>query len=209
MGIFENFKSSAQKIRSKIEEFKGDHKMANEAISEIVNFLPPPFDSFGKIIWNGLEKEDDSAQKMLVILDRIEKNSELQFMRITGDISRLLENNATRNDIIDIGKKIRESENEIITILESKLEEILTISKKSLEGINKIQRDVQEMKHLMRQIDANKKIGKETKAAKQENYLSLYNKGNDLLTQGKLNPAIKYYRKSLKLAPDCYNALAA
>lgn len=182
--------------------------MASSAVSEIVDSLPPPFNSFGRIIWNGIEKEDDSPQKMLKILERIEKNDELQFITITADIKKLIESNATHDDIIEVGIQIRESHKEIVMILESKLDEILKVSKETLEDMRKARREIREVKLLLTPIlDKNKNEEQVKTGTKQENYLSLYNEGNDLLIQGKLNRAIKSYKKSLKLAPDCFNAL--
>lgn len=138
MSIFENFKSSVQKIREKIEEFKDDHKSLSQAISTALEFLPGPYDKFARTIWDGIEKEDDSAEKMLLILERIQRNDEKSFMEITKNISELIKKNATKEDLQKIGEQIRTSNESIVKILEPKLNELLKITQENSLDIKEI-----------------------------------------------------------------------
>jgi hypothetical protein len=96
VGIFEDFKAKIKEgknkvmeIRKWVEDFKASHEMANQAISTIIEGLPPPFNKFGGIIWNGLEKQVDSDQKMLDTLERIDNNNKVKFMHIGASIDKL------------------------------------------------------------------------------------------------------------------------
>lgn len=124
MGILDSFKKGVLDIRGKIEEFKDDHKLLSSAISEIVNSLPGPFDAFGRMLWNGLEKKGQSAEKLLETLQKIEKNDEIVFMEISVNIQKLMEKNPTQEDILQISDQIRESEKSIIKTLGNKIKEL-------------------------------------------------------------------------------------
>lgn len=52
VGILEDFKEKVIAIRKTVENFKGDYKMANEAISTIIESLPPH--STGLVVLSGM-----------------------------------------------------------------------------------------------------------------------------------------------------------
>lgn len=130
MGIFEQFKTSVNEIRKKTEEFKNDHKMASAAISKTIDAMPSPFNQFGKIVWEGLEKEDESTEKLLEILNKIEKNNEESFWDIKNQIQFWMESNASHQDTQEISEQIRTSHESIKTILETGLGKIQNQLKK-------------------------------------------------------------------------------
>ena len=117
MGTFESFKQGVAKIRQEVEGFKAGHKMASKAIFVAIDSCPEPFNKFLSIVWDGLEKKDDSSTmissvNLLEIVEKIEKNEE-SFEQIKEKLSELIKSAATKEDIREIGERIRTS-NEII-----------------------------------------------------------------------------------------------
>ena len=109
MAIFEAFNTKLNDIREKIEEFKSNHKMANQAISVIVSSMPEPFGKFASIIWEGMEQKDSSGIELLQIMEKFETKHELLFMNQTTQISQLLEKTANKDDIIKMDQEIKKS----------------------------------------------------------------------------------------------------
>ena len=91
MGIFDDFKQGVKEIRKHVETFKSEHKMISSTVSEVINSFPSPFDAFGRIFWDGLEKKDESAEILLETLEKLAKNDELHFMEITINLKKLME----------------------------------------------------------------------------------------------------------------------
>jgi predicted translin family RNA/ssDNA-binding protein len=133
VAVFDNFKRAVKEIRMKIEKFKNDNPRLNKAISKIIDALPQPFNTFTGIIWDGLDKDDDASQKILDILQKIAKNDAESFGEIKKGIKDLLAQNATKDQILEVAEKIRKSKEEIVQILDTKLDEIL----KRVKGIDK------------------------------------------------------------------------
>ena len=123
--MFESFKGKVLQIRKKVEEFKGNHKMASQAISAAIDSMPDPFNKFFSVIWNGLEKEgEDGATKLLEILEKIE-STEQSFDEVKASISQLIQFAAKKEDIQKLGEQIRISNDSIVDILRRSSEEIL------------------------------------------------------------------------------------
>jgi tetratricopeptide (TPR) repeat protein len=139
VGILEDFKRGVSTIKNAIKEFKHNHQMANQAISAIIDSLPPPFQQFCSVIWNGIATEDNAGEKILEILEKIEASNELSFMSITTKISELMEKNATKDEIQALAEQIRTSDESIINILGSKLDEIKCAILENKKGIEKNQ----------------------------------------------------------------------
>ena len=120
--MFDNFKTKVQQMRTTIGEFQENHRDASVAISEIINVLPVPLNSFGRIIWNNIATEENSTQKMLDIFEKIERNNEVEFMRIISSIDRLLEK-AEGNDkaILEVATQITTSQKSLQDVLETQL----------------------------------------------------------------------------------------
>ena len=135
MGVFESFKQKALEVREKVEEFKDNHKMASKAISKAIDKMPPPFDFFFSVIWEGLEKKgEDSSTKLLEILEKIENNTEHSFSEIKTNISELIQYGAKTEDIQKIGEQIRTSNESVIKNLKEVFNEGL---KKTTETLQK------------------------------------------------------------------------
>ena len=88
VGLFDDFKAGMSSLQEKVGEFKKNHTVISGAISEIINSLPGPFDTFGSLLWNGLEQKDESAEKVLNTLQKMAQNDELAFMEITTNIKK-------------------------------------------------------------------------------------------------------------------------
>jgi hypothetical protein len=116
--VFQAFKNGVAKIREKVEEFKGRHKIASGAISHIIEGLPPPFNTFIGIVWEGIEKQDDSGEKLLAILEKIENSNEDSFAKIEQKISDLIQHGAKQEDLQKVGDQIRTSHESVIVILD-------------------------------------------------------------------------------------------
>jgi hypothetical protein len=129
-GVRQKFLEGLKKIKSSIEEFKDEHKMASEAISTGIDMLPDPFNKIASIIWNGMEKNDeDSATQLLTILERIEASDEKSFEEVGSKLQMLLDNNASKKDIEALGERIRTSNQSVIDIINSQLSDILKTAK--------------------------------------------------------------------------------
>ena len=125
MGMFDNFKTKVQQMRTTIGEFQNDHREASAAISEIINVLPVPLNVFGRIIWNDIANEENSTQKMLDIFEKIEKNNEIEFMRIISGIDKVLEKaEGSENAILEVATQITTSHKSLQDALEDQLEKM-------------------------------------------------------------------------------------
>ena len=69
-------------------------------------------------------KNEECGKAVVETLKRIETNDELQFIRQTAKITELIEKNASKEDILEISVLIRESNGEIISILENQYDKI-------------------------------------------------------------------------------------
>jgi hypothetical protein len=114
-------KAAAIEIREKIVQFKGDHKMANSAISQIIDELPFPFKPFGKIIWDGLEKKEDGGEDIAKILERMAQSSEQEFAHIDSRLTLLM---ASVEESKEIGVEILDSNESVLEILGSKIDRL-------------------------------------------------------------------------------------
>jgi hypothetical protein len=120
------FLEGVKKIRESVEDFKDEHKMASEAISTGIDMLPEPFNKVASIIWNGMEKKDeDSAAELLNILERIEASNKKSFEQIGGKLQTLLDRNASKEDIRVLGELIRTSNQPVIDLVNSRVDELL------------------------------------------------------------------------------------
>jgi len=187
VSIFKNFKDSIKKINSQTEQFKKNHQMANIAISKIIESLPMPFDTFLGIVWGGIQKDDNSLQEILKILKRI-ANNESSFIQITSRINILIEKNVSYNDIMEIATQIKNSNTKITTILDSKLNEILTISKETLDIGHKTRKEVKKLRSELKSDNDNFRknfkgrlqlVIKNLKTKNQSNYV--FGSVNDLI----------------------------
>jgi hypothetical protein len=138
LSVFELFKQKVVEIRKNVEEFKDSHKMASEAISTVIKSLPPPFDKFAGVIWNGLEKQGeggaaDSSAKLLEILEKIENNTEQSFYEIQANISELIQFGAKTEDIQNLGEQIRISNESVIQTLKQAFNEELKKASQRIE----------------------------------------------------------------------------
>jgi tetratricopeptide (TPR) repeat protein len=156
VGILQEFKSKVlgakeevDKIRHGAEDFKTKHKMTSQVISKLIKGLPPPFNSFGEIIWDGLEKIDGSDQKMLDILEKIGNNNEVQFGEIRSSINKLIENNASKSDLQQLGREILDSNKEVVQIISNKVDEILPRINEVDDNVKRVEKGVEEIKTIL------------------------------------------------------------
>ena len=146
MGFRETF-AGLESLMAKVEGFKNDHKGASAAIGGFISIMPTPFDKFCNVIWEGVEGEDDSADKMLAILERMSKSTEASFAIVREDISKLLTQKATKEDIQQIGEQIRTSTTPFYHVLGYKLDEIndrlirIELRLDSLTGVQRPEED--------------------------------------------------------------------
>jgi len=187
VSIFKKFKDSVKKINSQTKHFKKNHQMANMAISKIIESLPKPFDTFLGVVWNGIQKDDNSLQEILKILKRITDNDELSFIQITSGINTLIEKNASHDDIMRVAKQIKNSNTKIATILDSKLREISETSKEILDVGHKTRKEVKKLRTELKSEDNFRKnferriklVIKNLKTKNQPNYA--FGSVNDLI----------------------------
>src|SRR4051812_20656566 len=124
----DSFKQRFLKLRETLEEFKDNHKMASQAISRFIEESPWPFNSFLGTVWSGIEKQDDSAVKMLQTLKNIEDNNEDAFREIEGKISELISTGAKSEDLTKLGTEIGTSNQSILKLIDDamvKVSEVL------------------------------------------------------------------------------------
>lgn len=152
MGILDDLKNGVSNLRGKVEEFKAKHTMISSAVSEIIDSLPGPFDSFGRILWNGLEQRDESAEELLATLQKISQNEEIAFMEITTNIKKLMKTNPTKDDVLQISNQIRESEKSIVDILGTKIDDL---SKDVKAGFDRLENMLTELGVTPSPIDPN------------------------------------------------------
>ena len=138
MAIFENFLDSFNRIRNKVEEFKSDHKMANTAISKIIQSMPSPFDKFLGIVWNGLEKDEDSPKQILEMLEKFNTQNEILFIQQTQKISEILDKKPDKKDIIQLSEEIRNSKISIEKLLDDKLAKLTSIAEMNSKKLDKV-----------------------------------------------------------------------
>ena len=161
--------------------------MANMAISKIIKSLPKPFDIFLGVVWDGIQKDDNSLQEILKILERIANNDELAFTRITSGINTLIEKNASYDDMMEVAKQIKNSNIKIVTILDSKLHEISEISKEILAVGHKTRKEVKKLRTELKSKDDFRRnftrrlklVVKNLKTKNQPNYV--FDSVNDLI----------------------------
>ena len=146
------FKKKVAKVRESIEQWKSNNPQANKLITKAIGSLPDPFNTFGEIVWEGLEKDDDGPQKMLELLEKIEKNNENKFNEISSKVSELIQKQPTSKEIQEVGIQIITSKKEVVTILSSKLDKLS-------HSIQKLQDDVKILKKtLADEKEENKKF---------------------------------------------------
>lgn len=114
-------KAAAIEIREKIEQFKGDHKMASSAITQVIDELPFPFKPFGKIIWDGLEKKENGGEDIAKILERMAQSSQQEFAQIDSRLSLLMR---SVEESKEIGVEILNSSQSVLKILGFKIEQL-------------------------------------------------------------------------------------
>jgi DNA replication protein DnaC len=140
---FSAFKDRVIQFRKEIIEFKSGHKMLDVAISNGIDCLPDPFKQFAKIFWDGLDKDDKSAEKLLHLLEKIEKSNEQSFNKIEGMISELFESGAKRSDIVNIADLIRTSNESVVDILNLISDKVNLLIEQSQAGSGKKQVDIE------------------------------------------------------------------
>ena len=124
-GFLKISKAAVREVSKVVENTKTEHEMANETISSRIKGLPPSFNMLFDVIWSILEKQDNSDQKILEILEEIANASEAKFILICASVKRLFESNASKNDLKEVGEKIISSDrDQILEILDRKLVEI-------------------------------------------------------------------------------------
>jgi hypothetical protein len=119
------FKQKVVELRDKVGKLKNEHKMASDAISKFIGDAPWPFNTVLGIVWDGIEKQDDSAAKMLQILEKIESSNEEGFRQIEQKMSKLIETGAKTEDMRKLGEEIRTSSESVVSIIDKMLEEIM------------------------------------------------------------------------------------
>ncbi len=212
MGIFDDFKSKVSELQNIVQQFKENHIMANTIISKTIESFPPPFNTFGNILWDGLEKEDESAQKLLDVLQKIAEKQELDFMEITTQIKNLVKCNPSKQDILDIGKQIQESKSSIINILGAKIDDLKidndkshsTTHKKLDEILSKL--SISENTNLDEPLDNSLKITEKTKYF--ESSINKKDQKNMMYTYTMLQLGnIHHHNKEFKDAIEKYDAI--
>lgn len=133
MTPFESFKQNVLKVREIAEEFKGDHKMASKAISFAIDSLPAPFNNLFDIVWNGLEKDDDSLSKLLKILKRIENTDRESFSNISLKVDELMRYSAKADDIEKLSEQIISSNESVISIIDAMIAKELQVATDRIE----------------------------------------------------------------------------
>jgi hypothetical protein len=158
--IFDDFKAKVIEgkdrvigVRKGIEDFKTKHEMANRAISALIDGLPPPFNKFGDVIWDGLKKQDDSDGRMLETLEKIAKSSEEEFLYITKSIDILFENNASKDDLKSLGEEIFASNKGVVEILDRKVRELVSIVQENLDKSKQIDSTTRETLAVTKRIE--------------------------------------------------------
>jgi protein involved in ribonucleotide reduction len=156
VGILQDFKAKligakedVEKIKQGAEDFKTKHKMTSGVVSKLIKGLPPPFNAFGEIIWDGLEKQDDSDQKMLDILEKIGNNNETQFGEIKSSINKLIENQASKGDLRQLGEVILNSNEAVVQIIKNKADEILNRISQVDDDVKRVGKDVKDIKSFL------------------------------------------------------------
>ncbi len=87
-------KNAVVHIKSQVAKFKAEHKSGSQAVSAIIDELPFPFKTFARILWDGLEKEEDGPDKMIRILERIEGSTTEEFREIDQKLDDLINKQA-------------------------------------------------------------------------------------------------------------------
>lgn len=145
MGLLSDFKDKLVGVKNAVENWKADNPTASNLISKAIGALPEPFSTFGNIVWEGLEKNDNGAQRMLEILQKMENNNEEQFNTISGKIGELITNNATHEDIQNIGRQISKSEENIITIIEPRLNELKKLALNTNQRVKNLEEQLEKL----------------------------------------------------------------
>ena len=96
--------------------------MIASTVSEVINSFPSPFNAFGRIFWDGLERKDESAEILLETLEKLAKNDELHFMEITTNLKKLMDNSPTKDDILQVGEQIRKTEKSVSDVICTKID---------------------------------------------------------------------------------------
>jgi Trypsin-like peptidase domain len=123
-----SFKDKLVEFRKNVEEWKDNHKMASQAVSAAIDSLPQPLDKFFGVVWNGLEKEnrDDTAQKLIPLIEKFESINEQSFRDITSKLDQLLESQISDEDIRNLGDKIQMSKEDIAIVISENTEKLVT-----------------------------------------------------------------------------------
>ncbi len=122
LSIHNDFKIKLLDLRKEIGKFKNNHTSVDIAVSQIVNSLPSPLNVFGTILWEGLEKKDNSAEKLLITLEKISNTQERDFFKILEKLEIMIKNNPTKDDILCIENQIKHSGLSIINVLGDKID---------------------------------------------------------------------------------------
>ena len=122
LSIHNDFKIKLLDLRKEIGKFKNNHTSVDISVSQIVNSLPPPLNVFGTILWEGLEKKDNSAEKLLITLEKISNTQERDFFKILEKLEIMIKNNPTKDDILCIENQIKHSGLSIINVLGDKID---------------------------------------------------------------------------------------
>ena len=160
MSNYSFFLNQLRNARSKIDVFKQDHNQANLIISQLVDLLPEPLNKFGTVVWEGLEKEEDSFEKMVIVLEKLTEKNEIYLHEISEKLSKLYENNIRKSDIQQIAEEIRITNNSISKILDTKATDLSTNVKDLKNSISDLTKNIQE--RIPKSINFKTKIKKPT-----------------------------------------------
>lgn len=145
----EELKHAASRIRQIIEDFKSNHKGADQAISDVIDELPFPFRIFAKIVWNGLEKEDNGSEQLAKMLERIGSSTDTEFKIVNSKLDELIHSQASNNyELSQVGKDMLRLDKNLSDIVTNKIDEL---SKKT----DSIYRNTQTILQLLSKKDAN------------------------------------------------------
>jgi len=153
-----SLKTWIDKCKNKRDEFKKNHSTLNELINFTFEFAPEPFGKFANKLWNGFHDDPEVADKVIDILQKFEHSNSNKLEEQADALNKLIKENATKQDIRDIGEKIRTTNEEITTIINTKLDEILITTTKNLEVSIDTSKDMKKVKKFFG-IDKQRKEG--------------------------------------------------
>ncbi len=108
MGMFSNYKIAVEKLKKETQEFKEKESLSNAATIDALDSLPAPFNSFGKILWDGIDgTETEKNDATIKSLEKIVQQGELKYDAVENKLEKLtktidtLYDNQIQSSIID------------------------------------------------------------------------------------------------------------